>query len=176
MAFLGQSYNLAAIDPQRDFGAIPSGEYLVMIVDSDMKATKAGTGQYLELTHEILEGPYKGQKLWARLNLINPNQQAVSIAQSQLSAIGHAINVLNPSDSQELHNRPMIARVEFVKADGERTQRDSNEIKAWKRYDGAAQMPSAAAPQPQAQAPAPAQAAPSAAQGGLPPWKRDQAA
>lgn len=80
MAFLGQSYNLADIDPQRDFGAIPSGEYLVMIVDSDMKATKSGTGQYLELTHEILEGPYKGQKLWARLNLINPNQQAVSIA------------------------------------------------------------------------------------------------
>ena len=44
-----------------------------------MKATKAGTGQYLQLGFQILDGPHKGRKLWARLNLDNPVRPIVCV-------------------------------------------------------------------------------------------------
>ena len=46
----------------------------------DFFSSQAGTGSYLNLTFEILDGNYKGRKVWSRLNLDNPNQQAVQIA------------------------------------------------------------------------------------------------
>ena len=46
-----------------------------------MRPTKAGNGSYLQLEIEILEGQYKGRRLWDRLTLNHPNAVAVQIAQ-----------------------------------------------------------------------------------------------
>jgi len=48
-----------------------------MITDSEMKPTRNGDGRYLQLTFQILEGPYKNRFVWARLNLHNANETAV---------------------------------------------------------------------------------------------------
>ncbi|MDW8243018.1 MAG: hypothetical protein RMJ88_07375 [Thermogemmata sp.] len=37
-----------------------------------MKPSKPGTGSYLQLAFQIIEGPYKNRFLWTRLNLENP--------------------------------------------------------------------------------------------------------
>jgi len=37
-----------------------------------MKPTKTGSGTYLELTFQVIEGQYKNRLLWSRLNLSNP--------------------------------------------------------------------------------------------------------
>ena len=168
MAHLGGTFDANAIAPAQDLEPIPSGEYLAHIIDSDMKPTKNGLGQYLELTYEVTDGPYKGRKLWARLNLDNPNAKAVEIAQRDLSAICHATGQLQVSDSQQLHYKPHVVRVEYVKADGDRRTRDGNEIKAYKRADGFS-----AAPQQVQRASAPAANAPA---GGPPPWAQKPAA
>ena len=117
-----------------------------------MKPTKRGDGNYAELTYEIIEGENKGRKVWVRLNLDNPNAKAVEIAQRQLSAICHAVDTLNIKDTAELHYKPHVIRVEYVKADGLKSTKDSNEVRGWKR-SGAA--PVAAAPAPQASSAAP---------------------
>ena len=164
MANLGQPFDPNSVEPSQDYGAIPSGEYPVIITDSDMVPTKAGTGQFLKLTHQVIEGPYKGRLLWARLNLDNPSPKAVEIAQRDLSAICQACGVTTAiTDSQQLHNRPMIVRVEFTEAGKNGMDKDGNEIKAWKRLETAGQQAPAAtpaAPTPQAQAPAAATPAP----------------
>lgn len=164
MAHLGGTFDATQVDPSRDVEPIPSGEYLVHIIDSDMKPTKNGTGQYLELAYEVAEGPYKGRKLWARLNLVNQNSKAVEIAQRDLSAICHATGQMQVTDSQQLHYKPHVVRVEYIKADGVKSQRDSNEIKAYKRAEGyaaPAQAPAFNQPPGQAfQAPQPAASAP----------------
>jgi len=169
MAFLGQTFDANNVAPSADISPVPSGEYVAIIVDSDMKPTKSGNGQYLELVHELVDGPFRGRKVWGRLNLSNPNAKTVQIAQEQLSSICHATGVMQVQDSQQLHNRPLVIRVEFVPADGQQRQRDGNEIKAWKRYEGAGATPPAASAQPTA-------AAPTAANNTLPPWQRPRAA
>jgi hypothetical protein len=86
-----------------------------MITESEMKPTKSGDGRYLQLTFQILEGPYKNRFVWARLNLHNANATAVQIARSELSAICRAVGVLAPKDSCELHNLPVTVHVRCKK-------------------------------------------------------------
>ena len=74
-------------NPPREFEPIPAGKYLAMITESEMKPTKSGSGSYLQLTFQILEGEYKGRFLWARLNLNNPN--AHGRADRRRRAVGH---------------------------------------------------------------------------------------
>ena len=95
-------FNANQVEPTTEFEAIPAGKYLAMITESEMKPTKSGAGSYLQLTFQILEGPYKGRFLWSRLNLNNANGTAVQIARSELSAICRAVGVMTPSDSVEL--------------------------------------------------------------------------
>lgn len=61
------------VDPTTDFEPIPAGKYLAVITDSEMKPNKAGTGRYLQLAFQIIDGPYKKRFLWTRLSLYQPN-------------------------------------------------------------------------------------------------------
>lgn len=138
MAFLGQQYGPVTEPPKDEYEPIPSGEYPAMIIDSDMKPTKAGNGQYLELTYQIIDGPFKGRSQWARLNLDNQNPKAVEIAQRDLQKIQFACGGIAVTDSSQLHNIPHVIRVEFIPANPAKNQnRDGNEIRGWKRLEGA---------------------------------------
>jgi hypothetical protein len=104
-------FDPATVAPAASFEPLPAGWYSAMIVDSKEKQTKNAAGSYLELTLEVIDGPAKGRKLWARLNLNNANGKAVEIAQRDLSSICHAVGLMHPKDSAELHNKPLAVRV-----------------------------------------------------------------
>ena len=146
MADLG-NFNANEVEPATDFEPIPAGKYLAVITDSEMKPTKAGTGHYLELTLQIIEGQYKNRLLWARLNLDNPNATAVQIARAELSSICRAVGVMAPKDSVELHNLPLVVTVKCKKRDD--TGEIVNEVKGYaKREAQPAQTPQAATSTP----------------------------
>lgn len=91
-----------------DDSVLPAGEYQMQIVDSALRDTKAGNGQYLWLEFLILGPNYAGRKFWERLNLFNPNETTVKVARKQLANICSALNFDNlPSDSVQLHNKPL---------------------------------------------------------------------
>lgn len=138
MADLG-NFNANNVDPAADFEPIPAGKYLAVIVDSDMKATKSGDGRYLELQFQVVEGPYKNRLLWSRLNLENPNSLAVQIARGQLSAICRAVGVMQPRDSVELHNLPLIVSVKCKRR--EDTGDIVNEIRGYSKKDAVNGVP-----------------------------------
>jgi len=142
------------VEPSGDFDPIPAGKYLAVITESEMKPTKAGTGHYLQLTFQIIEGPFQNRLLWARLNLDNPNDTTRKIAQGELSAICRAVGVLAPNDSVELHNLPLVIHVRCKKRND--TGEIVNEVKGYAKKE--------------------APAAPAAANGPpartTPPWKR----
>lgn len=145
------------IDPTPRFDPIPSGDYPVIITASEMKFTKDGNGQYLELTLEIQGGEFAGRKLFDRLNLHNSNRHAVEIAQRQLSQICHAVGVLQVADSEQLHHKPLVAMVKLRPA---REQYEaSNEIKGYKAAGGAPVQTTFQRPTAPAANPAPARAA-----------------
>jgi hypothetical protein len=144
------------VEPSSDFEPIPAGKYLALITESEMKANKAGTGHYLQLTFQIIEGPYKNRLLWARLNLDNPNAITVQIAKAELSALCRAVGVLVPKDSVELHNLPLVIHVKCKKRQD--TGELTNEIKGYSKKDTPATSPEANA-QPRAA-------------NSTPPWRR----
>lgn len=117
-----------------EYSAIPAGEYQAVITDSVFKATKNNRGEYLELTFEIIDGEYRGRKIWSRLNLNNPNAIAVEIAQKELARICQAINVMKPKNSEELHNIPMTLVLTCTK---NKDDEIINEIKKYKSASAA---------------------------------------
>ncbi len=105
------NFNASEVEPSAGFEVIPAGKYNAVISDSEMKETRSGTGKYLQLEFEVIDGEYRNRKLWSRLNLENPNPDAVRMARADLSAICRAVNVLTPKDSLELHNLPLVITV-----------------------------------------------------------------
>lgn len=160
------NFDSSGIDTTSQYDAIPAGDYEGMVTASEMKGTKDGTGQYLELTIEIQSGQYQGRRLWDRLNLQNRNPKAVEIAQKQLAQLCHATGILQVADSQQLHNRPVVVKVS-AKNDDQRGM--VNEVKGYKAKASMQQQPAFSAPR----APAAPQAAPQAPRAAAPlPWAR----
>ncbi len=135
-AFGGQQFNAAEVEPSAPMEVLPAGEYPAAMVASDMKPTKNAGGEFLECTFQVLDGEYKGRKLWSRLNLVNANQQAVDIARRELSAICHATGVMQIQDSVQLHDRPLIVVVKVTK-DKNDASVVRNEISGYKPFGGA---------------------------------------
>ncbi len=73
MAFL--NFNAAAVEPAATYDVLPAGKYLAMAVASELKPTKTGSGEYLQITFEIIDGQFKGRKIWDRLNIRNSNHR-----------------------------------------------------------------------------------------------------
>lgn len=140
------NFNANEVSPATTLEAIPAGRYQVVITDSELKMTKNGSGSYLELTFEIISGEHTKRRLWSRLNIQNSNPTAVEIAQRELSAICHAVEVLQPQDSSELHNRPLTVMVRCVK--NPETGELQNEIKGYAAPARTAAPATAAAPNP----------------------------
>lgn len=141
-------FDATTVDPlMSSFEPLPEGEYEAMIIKSENKLTKAGTGSYLELQVQVISGEYKKRILWAKLNLKNPSTGAVERAKRELSSICHAVGVLRPQTKEALHNIPMIVRV--IQVDDERNPgKKDNKITAWIAKPDAGVTVSAPAPQP----------------------------
>ncbi len=116
-------FDTHSVEPQKDYVAIPPGKYPVQIEKSELKQTKAGDGHYLELACVVLDGPAKGRKIWDRLNIDNPSQQAREISQRQFAALGQALGLVKIADTQQLIGGICIA---CVKVKG-----DNNEIRTY---------------------------------------------
>ena len=152
MANLG-NFNANEVDPTVPIDPLPAGKYLVAITNSEMKPTKKKDASYLQLEFTVLEGDCKGRKTWDRLCINHPNELTQKIARGNLSAVCRAVGVMQPKDSVELHNIPLVISVKCKKRDD--TGEITNEVKGYE-----AKAASAGRPQ---QAPA---------TDTTPPWKR----
>jgi len=116
-------------DDQPSFEPVPQDTYTLMITDTEMATTQKG-GQMLKLSMQIVDGAYKGRKIWDNLNLVNSNPTAVEIAQRNLGSICKAIGVESVTESAVLHNKPFKA---FVGIEiGTNGYSDKNRVK---KYD-----------------------------------------
>ena len=134
---------------KRSYDALPEGDYEMIVTKSDTKPTKAGNGHYLELEMQIIAGQFSGRRHWERLNLDNPSQQTVKIAQEQLARLCMAMGLDEIQDSEELHDRAFIATLGIDKKDATR-----NMVWDYKPAEAAAPAPAPAAKPAAAAAPA----------------------
>ena len=113
MARFDTAFDATGIEPTTGYDVLPAGKYRAQIVESEMRVTRNGMGQFLWLMLDIIEGQYQGRKLFDQLNLVNSNPQTVEIAQRTLSAICHATAKMHVSDSEEVHLIPMTIQVKI---------------------------------------------------------------
>ena len=151
-------FNAGAIDPAKPRTALPAGKYKCVITQSGEEPTKAMTGTKLKLQMQVIDGPHQGAYIFDQLNLNNPSETAMQIAQRTLSAICHAVGVMMPQDSSDLHNKPLMVT---VKMETSQQYGDQNKVAGYEPCGGSGAPVAAAA----------AVAAP-AAPSNLPPWKR----
>ncbi len=132
-------FNANDVEPTAVFDPLPAGKYLAAITASEMKPTKAGNGSYLQLEFTVLDGPCKGRKVWDRLCINHPNDLTQKIARGNLSAICRATGVMQPRDSVELHNLPVVVTVKCKKR--EDTGEVTNEVKGYAKRESAVGQP-----------------------------------
>lgn len=129
------NFDANKVEPVGKFTPVPVGKYTVIISASERKNTsktpKPGEvqGEMIQFTYTIIDGEYKGRKLFDRLNIINANVTAQEIAEGCLSAICRSVGVMVPRSTEELHNIPFVVSVKIRPAKGEYDE--SNEVKGY---------------------------------------------
>jgi len=160
------NFNAQQYQPQYGGGGgLPAGpdggpvRYKVVISNTEQKPTSKGDGGYLAFELTCIEGPQQGVKQSDNLNLWNPSQKAVEIANKQLSAYCHVTGKFVVNDSMELCNIPFQVEIRKQK-NGDYTEVsgvfDINGNEPGKSGAGA-QVAPAPAPMPPAAQVAPAQ-------------------
>jgi len=97
---------------------VPTGEYIGKVIESDYKENKKKNGHYLMLTFELQNKKVKGKKVRVILNLDNPSETSVELANDELASICDAIGKTGVKDSKELHGKLMILKIREVPAEG----------------------------------------------------------
>lgn len=108
--------------PRPELGPLPAGMYPVIAVESALKDNSAGTGQFLAFTLQVIDGEFSGRKLWDNLNVNHPNKTAEDIARRQLQELCLAAGVSNLTNTEQLHDRPVLANVEIDRKDKTRNR------------------------------------------------------
>lgn len=107
---------------QKSYEPLERGMYQCIIVDSALKRTQAGTGEYIELVLQVTDGVNSGRRLWERLNVSNPNKAAEDIARSRLAELCAAVGVQKLSDTEQLHDIPFLVQVDIDRKDPSRNR------------------------------------------------------
>lgn len=154
--------------PESEFSALPEGDYVVVITASEKKLNKEGTSHYLETVFEVIDGDYKGRKIWERYNLWHSKPTVANISRRDVKKISQCCGfTVQPNDSAELHNIPLILRLTVYLDDYQGKKEEKNKVSDYLPASaGVQKQPNAMAPTPLA--PNAAAAAPAA----QPAWAR----
>ena len=152
------SFDASQVAPQDSFSLLPAGSYIAQIEESEIKATKAGTGQMLKLKWRVVDGQYANRVLFQQINIVNQNPKAEEIGQRQLSSLCHAVGVLKLNDTAQLHAKPVKIKVK-IRVDDTGKYDDQNEVTSFESAAGTTAAAHAAVA-----------AAPAAAS--VPPWQK----
>ena len=158
MAFLNETFDVNEL-PQGNFEPLPAGWYTARITNAELKATKAGTGQYIAILYDI-EGPtHNGRIVFGNINIRNPNIKAEEIGRQQLGELMRAVGLAKVNDTDQLIGCGLQIKVDIRHQDG---YDPTNEVRGFKAITGEG-MPKPAMP---------AQAAQAASSKASPPWAK----
>lgn len=151
------NFDATKVAPADTYEPLPPDWYQAVMVKSELKPTRSGS--QLACQFKIINHPkYSDRVVFANITLQNTNSEdAQNMGKRQLSAIGHAVGVLNITNSELLHNKPLQIKVTVkpavyqVEGDPKSGVKyaEGNEVKAFKEVEGkgvAAAKPQSATP------------------------------
>lgn len=124
----GDQFDPDQYDTSDSFDPMPPGEYPVFIEKAEVKDTKAGDGKYINLQVSVTGDQFNNRKVFAKINIVNKNPQAVQIGLRELAQLTKAVGLPTVKDSSELVDKSLIVRLKVK--DGQ------NEIGAYKPLEG----------------------------------------
>lgn len=136
MAQLPSVFDAKNTEKQKDFEPIPQQWVIGEVTKSEYKATAAKTGHYLTCQIKVIAPEeHKGRMVFNLMNLENPNQTAVEIAQKELASMCEACGIDELEDSTELHGIPFGMRLGIKPGDANWPPK--NVIKSYKTVEEA---------------------------------------
>jgi hypothetical protein len=143
-----QKINIDANVPEAgSFTVVPENIYKAVIAGDKIVSTKDGKGKILELTVQIIDGPYTGSTIIDRLNIVNASQQAQNIAQGTLKRICRVLRApFPPQNTDSLMGKPMLVTVGVEEFTSNKTGNPlkSNKIKNYAPIPSVTSTPPAA--------------------------------
>lgn len=162
------TFDASTVPPSKAFDPLPAGWYRMRITKAEIKGSEKA-GDMLALEHEIDEQAHpehRGRKVFSNLCINHQNVQAREIARRTLSALCHAIGVLQLTDTTQLLGKVLQVKLRPVPAkDGYDAK---NEVSGYRPMNG--DEVAGVSTQPAASTPAAAGGAP-VANGGAPGWR-----
>lgn len=104
-------FNAAGKDTGGDYEPLPIGDYNGMVIETEIKENKKGTGSFIKVTTQILDEEYQGRRVYDYINVVHTNEKVQQIAERQLAELCNAVGVLELEDTQELHEIPLVVRL-----------------------------------------------------------------
>ncbi len=135
---LGPVFRPADVPPRErgDFDPLPAGWRRMMVTKTERKATKANDGEYLVIELTVPDGDeFGGRKVWDRLNLVNRNPEAVSIAKRAFADLVQAAGLVQINHPDQLIGKLIEVKLKLKPASGE--WEASNECRGYRSPDGA---------------------------------------
>ena len=134
MAFLDQTFSADDMPvSEKSYQVLPAGWYTATITGAELKATKAGTGQYIAIKYDITGPTHQGRIVFGNLNIRNPNPTAEEIGRQQLGEVMRAIGLAKVQDTDELIGGQLSIKVAIRSSD---QYGDQNEVKGFKAVAG----------------------------------------
>lgn len=161
MAFLTETFdvNELPVGNAGNFEPLPAGWYTCTISQAELKATKAGNGQYIKLRYDITGPSHQGRVVFGNLNIKNANPKAEEIGRQQLGEIMRAIGLAKVADTDQLIGGQIGIKLD-IKQDAQYGA--SNEVRGFKSVSGSVAPSVTAAPA----------SAPAASAKAAPPWAK----
>lgn len=118
-------FDADTVEPSLPRDLIPDGEYEAVCESVAERENTNRNGSYLYFVFALVGGDHDGRKLFERLNIKNPSEKTVAIANATMSAILRAVGVPRPVNEEDICNIPLVVIV------GHKTDNSGNP-----KYDG----------------------------------------
>ncbi len=155
MASFGQ---VNSNENRSEFAVLKAGWYHMEIIAGDVKTATSG-GTYVDFTFRVAEGESVNRQLHGRFNIVNSSQEAARIGKQQLIQLADAVGIIDPCDTDPFVGKHVMVNVTVRPAEGQ--YNESNDIKGYRKFDGAPISSAPSAPAPSAPAAAPSTGKPS---------------
>lgn len=112
------NFDASQVKPNTAFDPLPPSWYTMRIVGAELVPSEKA-GNMLKIEHEIDEHThpeFANRKVFSNLCINHPNDQPREIARRTLSAIAHAINILQVDDTSVLLGQTLLVKVKSVPA------------------------------------------------------------
>ena len=148
MANLGTTFSRDELPVSQGFEPIPAGWYTATVTGAELKDTKAGDGQYINVQYTVLGPEYQGRVIFGLINIRNASTKAQEIGLSNLNSLMAAIGLEKVQDTDQLigHDCQIKVKVKGAVLNDDKSEKypAGNDIAGWKPLEGGFKSPTSA--------------------------------